>query len=120
MPKGSSGSVKVFYPSYSRGELVAILEQRLPALTAVLPVKRAVLFGSWAEGRATAFSDIDLLLIYADPAQEDAYKLARRLLNLRGLEAHVYSEDQADKLKATIERMTQNGVVLFPGSQVRR
>ncbi|MGI8824605.1 MAG: nucleotidyltransferase domain-containing protein [Chloroflexota bacterium] len=28
-------------------------------------MKRGTLFGSWAAGRATAFSDIDLLVIYS-------------------------------------------------------
>lgn len=110
----SSGSVKVFYPRYRQEELVALLRERLPALATVLPLKRVVLFGSWARGKATAFSDIDLLVIYADPPREDAYRLVRRVLSLRGLEPHVYAEQQAEQVKETLTRMTEDGIGLVP------
>ncbi len=114
MPKKSSNSVQVFYPPYSRTDLLARLRSSVSILRAALPLKRMWLFGSWANGKATAFSDIDVLLIYADPPRDDAYAVVRRLLKLRGLQPHVYSEQQADKLKPTLERMTRNGILLFP------
>ena len=113
MPKGSSSSVRVFYPRTSRAQIVELLREGLPALAAVLPLKRAVLFGSWARDRATAFSDIDLLIIYAGPPREDAYRLVRRSVQLRGLEPHVYSETEAEGLAPTLERMTRDGIDLF-------
>lgn len=112
MPTGSSGSVKVFYPSYRREELIALLQQRLPALRAALPVEQVVLFGSWAVGRATAFSDIDLLVVYRGPPRRDAYALVRRSLGVRGLEPHVYCEEEARAMAATLARMTRSGVRL--------
>lgn len=113
MPSRSSSSVRVFSRPYSREELVALLRRQLPALAAALPVRRVVLFGSWAKGRATAFSDIDLLVVYADPPRDDAYALLRRHLALRGLEPHVYSETEATRLRPTLERMTRDGIVLL-------
>lgn len=110
----SSSSVKVFYPRCNRAELVALLRERLLPLATVLPLKRVSLFGSWAQGKATAFSDVDLLVIYADPPREDAYQVVRRSLKLRGLEPHVYSEQQANAMRATLERMTEGSIVLFP------
>lgn len=115
MPKHSSGSVKVFYPLYKKAELIGLLQKRIPALSKVLPLKRVVLFGSWAKERATAFSDVDLLVIYADPPRQDAYCLVRRSLSLRGLEPHVYSEQEAEPLKAILERMIKDGIVVFSG-----
>ncbi len=82
-------------------------------MTAALPLRRVVLFGSWAKGRATAFSDIDLLVVYADPPRADAYVVVRRHLRLRGLEPHVYSEAEAAKLAPTLEQMTRHGAVLL-------
>ncbi len=114
MPNLSSNSVKIFYPPVSRAELVGLLRERLPALAARLPLQRVVLFGSWAKGRATAFSDIDLLVIYAGPRREDAYKTVRRCLHLRGLEPHVYAESEAASLRATLDRMTRDGISLMP------
>jgi predicted nucleotidyltransferase len=115
MPSRSSGSVKVFYPTYDRAQLIERLRAQMPALRARLPVQRAVLFGSWAAGRATAFSDIDVLIVYADPPREDAYKLVREYLRLRGLEPHVYSESEAARLEPALQRMAQGGIDLLDG-----
>lgn len=112
MPSESSSSVKVFYPPHNREQLVAKLRTALPALASQLPLRRVVLFGSWATGRATAFSDIDLLVIYSGPPREHAYKIVRSAFGLRGLEAHVYTEAEADAIRPTIERMTKDGINL--------
>jgi len=111
MRTGSSSSVRIFYPEYDRKGVVELLNTRLPILSQQIPLKRVVLFGSWAKGKATVFSDIDLLVIYADPLREDAYQLVRRCLDIRGLEPHVYSEQQAGLMKETLDRMTKDGVV---------
>jgi predicted nucleotidyltransferase len=74
---------------------------------------RVVLFGSWAKGRATAFSDIDLLVVYSGPPRYDAYKIIRRSLHLRGLEPHVYTEDEASQLQPTIDRMIADSIRLL-------
>ena len=73
MPRRSSSTVKVFYPTRTREELVALLRRRMPALRDVLPARRVVLFGSYATGRHTVASDVDLLVVYAGPRREDAY-----------------------------------------------
>ena len=114
MPKTLSSSVKIFYPTYKRPELVEILQERLFRLISVLPLKRVVLFGSWAMGRETAFSDIDLMVTYVGQPREEAYRLVKRHLNLRGLEPHVFCEEEAQELAVTIERMTKQGIVLYP------
>ncbi|MFH1928657.1 MAG: nucleotidyltransferase domain-containing protein, partial [Chloroflexota bacterium] len=90
MPKKSSSSVRVFYPPFSREDLLALLRRRVPALGEKLPLKRVVLFGSYATGRQTVASDIDLLVVYAGQPREDAYALVKRTLNIRRLEPHVY------------------------------
>jgi predicted nucleotidyltransferase len=113
MQKPSSSSVRVFYPRYSRAELVEILRQRVAALAERLPLARAVLFGSWAKGLATAFSDIDLLIVYAGPPRADAYAIVWDVVNLRGLEPHVYAEAEAEAVASVIERMARGGVDLM-------
>jgi len=84
MPNRSSSSVRVVYPRFSREELVERLRRDVPSLAEALPLKRVVLFGSWASGRATAHSDIDLLVVYTGPSREDAYKTVRQCMPLRG------------------------------------
>ena len=117
MPKESSSRVKIFYPRYSRAELVKRIQGRLAALAEMLPLKRVVLFGSWAKGKATAFSDVDLLVVYADPPREDAYQIVWKSLDIRGLEPHVYSQQEATERKRSLKQMAEDGILLFPPTQ---
>ncbi|MDA2934926.1 nucleotidyltransferase domain-containing protein [Acidobacteria bacterium AH-259-D05] len=87
---------------------------RLAALAEMLPLKRVVLFGSWAKRKATVFSDVDLLVVYADPSREDAYQIVWKCLDIRGLEPHVYSEKEAIERERSLKRMAEDGIVLFP------
>lgn len=120
MPEKSSSSVKIFYPPFSREHLLAILRQRVPALREELPLKRVVLFGSYATGRQTVASDIDLLVVYAGRPREDAYALVKRTLNIRRLELHVYAEAEYAQVRTTIERMARDGIPLLPTRLVDR
>jgi predicted nucleotidyltransferase len=113
MPKQSSSSVKVIYPRYSRGELVERLRQGVASLATELLVSRAILFGSCAHDRATAFSDIDLLVVYVGPPVGDAFHRVRHHVRIRGLEPHVYTEEEAAALAPTLDRMTRDGITVF-------
>lgn len=117
MRRPSSSSVKVFYPRYSRPELLDRLARGVQALAEVLPLELVVLFGSYAAGRQTAASDVDLLVVYAGAPRADAYSLVRRVLDLRGLEPHVYAEEEARALWPTLERMIRGGVQVYSRSQ---
>lgn len=77
---------------------------------------RVVLFGSWATGRHTAASDIDLLVVYGGSPRAGAYGLVRRTLDVRGLEPHVYAESECGNVESVIARMVRDGIVLIPES----
>ena len=113
MRNESSNSVRIWSPRASRDELVAHLRARVRELARLLPVRQAVLFGSWARGRATARSDVDVLVIYADPPRPDAYALVWRALQTPGLEPHVYAESEAIAIQKMLERMTAGGIDLL-------
>jgi predicted nucleotidyltransferase len=113
MPQRSSGSVKVFYPPWSREALLVRLREGVAALREVLPLVRVVLFGSYARGRQTVASDIDLLVVYAGPVRSDAYALVRRTLDLRRLEPHVYAEEEYAQVRETLEHMVQDGITMY-------
>ena len=115
MPSKSWGSVRVFSPRHSRAEAIALLRERLPHLHARLPLRRVVLFGSYARGDHTAFSDLDVLVVYADPPRADAFALVKRTLHLRGVEAHVLSESEHAGVRAVWDRMTRGSVELWNG-----
>ena len=104
--------MRVFYPRYDRDSLVALLKGRLPGLQGKLTVRRAALFGSYATGRQTAASDIDLLIVYAGEPRDDAFAVVKRTLDIRGLEPHVLSEAEYDAVKGVWSRMLENSIPL--------
>ena len=109
----SSSSVKVFYPLWTHEALLVRLREGVIALREVLPLIRVVLFGSYARGRQTVASDIDVLVVYAGAVRGDAYVLVRRVLDLRRLEPHVYAEEEYAQVSATLERMVQDGITVY-------
>lgn len=111
MQNKSFSSAKVFYPPFDRQELLALLRQRIPALREKLPLKRVVLFGSYAKGRHTVASDIDLLVVHADRPRPDAYALVKRTLNIPRLEPHVYAEEEYEQARPVVERMIRDGIL---------
>ena len=113
MPRRSSGSVRVFYPTQTREEVVQRLRQQMEALRKVLPIRRVVLFGSYATGRYTVASDIDVLVVYSDPPRDDAYGLVRDTLDVRRLEPHVYAEQEYVAVRRTVDRMIRDGIAIF-------
>lgn len=113
MQKQLSSSAKVFYPPFSREEVVHRLKSKVADLRQVLPVTCIVLFGSYARGRHTVASDIDVLVIYVGEPREDAYAVVKKTLALRGLEPHVYADAEARAMRDTIARMTRDGVVIY-------
>ena len=78
-----------------------------------LPGELSASIAGPTKGRATAFSDIDLLVVYDGPPRDNAYKVVRRSLNLRGLEPHVYAEAEAAGLQPTLDRMIRDGIDLM-------
>jgi hypothetical protein len=113
MQKKSSSSVRVFYPKFSREELVRKIREKLQELSREVPLKLVALFGSYASGRYTVASDIDLLVVYADPPREEGYAIVRRVLDIERLEPHVYSESEYTAIAPTIQRMLERSVVLW-------
>jgi uncharacterized protein len=102
--------VRIWWPALDREELLCRLKHGADRLGALLRLERVVLFGSWATGRATAQSDIDLLVVYRGHPRTDAFALTWRAIDLPRLEPHVYSSAEALALEETLERMTRGGV----------
>ncbi|MDI6784732.1 MAG: nucleotidyltransferase domain-containing protein [bacterium] len=116
MQRKSSTSVKVFYPKFKKEEIIEKIRNRLKTLKERVPLKSAILFGSYATGNYTVASDIDLLIVYEGTPRDDAYSLAKRHLGIPNLEPHVYCEAEAEEMKLTIARMIKHGIILLtPG-----
>ena len=118
MGRGSSSSVKIRFPKYSREELISLLRDVVSNLADEMPLKLVTLFGSWAKGRATASSDIDLLIVYKGPKRRDAFNIVSKTLGIRGVEPHVFTvEEFAAFIKQsprTRREWVEEAVVLFP------
>ena len=72
----------MFYPRWTREELLLRLEEGLKALEKEVPLLEAWLFGSWARGRASVGSDVDLLLLYQGGYRPGGWRLEEALLVL--------------------------------------
>ena len=99
MRERSSNSVKIYYPKFSKNELIERLKRCAKDISKKIPLRLVVLFGSYASGRQTAASDIDVLIVYEGSRREDAYNICWDLIQLPNLELHIYSEDEYAKLK---------------------
>ena len=113
MPQASSSSVRVFYPKYSRSQIIRMLQESLPKLKEHLDLKLVVLFGSYATGRYTVASDVDLLVVYEGPERDDAYALCKNVLKVPRLEPHVFSAERYEEMKESIAPMIHESVVLI-------
>jgi predicted nucleotidyltransferase len=78
-----------------------------------LPLKKVILFGSYAKGNYTAASDVDLLVVYGGGERRDGYAVCKKTLKIPHLEPHVYSEREYVEMKETVDTMTRGGIVLF-------
>lgn len=83
-------SVKVYYPLYERNELLSLLKSRIQKAKDKVKIKLAILFGSYAKNRYTAFSDVDLLIVY-DEGNNDVYKILYREIGIANLQLHLYT-----------------------------
>ncbi|MBM4333895.1 MAG: nucleotidyltransferase domain-containing protein [Deltaproteobacteria bacterium] len=113
MRQESSSFVRIFYPKFDKEELIQNLKPKIKNLAMELPLSKVVLFGSYAQGRYTVASDVDILVVYRGKERRDSFAQVKKSLDIPLLEPHVYSEGEYDKLKESIERMIADGVVLF-------
>jgi len=100
MREESSTFVRIYYPRFSRDELIERLRRCAEELSKKLPLKCVILFGPYASGRQTAASDIDVLVVYKGKRDKrEVYDLCWDLIGLPNLELHLYSEEEYFKLR---------------------
>jgi len=90
--------VRVTYPALTREQVIERLKQAQVNLERKLRVSRIILDGSYAEGRYTAGSDIDVIVIYEGEERPDAYKIVMEEVGLPRLEPKTYTADQFNAL----------------------
>jgi hypothetical protein len=93
--------------------LVKKLKEKIRDLALELPLSLAVLFGSYAQGKNTVASDVDVLIVYEGEERRNAYVTVKKTMNIPLLEPHVYSENEYERLRKVIDHMVEGGVVLY-------
>lgn len=94
----------------TRDDILTMLRQARPTLTARYPITRLALFGSWARGDATPDSDVDVLvevdssigLRFADLAAELEHAVGRRvdLVSRRAIRPSLWALIEPDLIDA--------------------
>ena len=82
-----------------------------------IPVKKAILFGSYVKGIATAESDIDVALI-SDVFSGDRFKDRQRIIPLRRkidsrIEPVPFTSEDFDNGGMLAEEIKKNGILVF-------
>lgn len=113
MPRRSMPSVRVFFPPWTKEEILKRLREGLAVLQEEVPLRRAYLFGSWAAGRALPGSDVDVLLIYEGPSRQDLHRMARKAFGGLPVELHAYTEEEAKALEPLLRRMLAQAIPLL-------
>lgn len=113
MPNESSSSVKVFSPRYTQAQVLDVLRTAIPQIATRLPVQWAVLFGSYVRGNYTAFSDIDLLVVYSGETREDAFAVVKKGIPLRGLEPHVLTQEEFRACLPVWKQMLRHSITIW-------
>jgi predicted nucleotidyltransferase len=108
--------VRVTYPALTREQVIRRLKHARVNLEKRLPVSRIILYGSYAEGRYTASSDIDVIVVYEGKERPDAYKIVMDEARLPRLEPKIYTVDQFNALTLQSPRfaaiLQKEGIVI--------
>lgn len=96
--------ISVTYPSLSSADVVRRLKEACVRLEGKLPISRMILYGSYAQDRYTAGSDIDVVVVYRGGERDDAYKVVMNETALPKLEPRIYTEKQFDEVLASSPR----------------
>lgn len=114
MLKRSSDSVRIFYPEIDRDNLILVLKDEIGKISERLRIRIVILFGSYATGRYTPASDIDLLVVIEDEDKEKAYSEIFKNLKISNLQLHLYTLKEYEKMKKSgslfIKEIEERGI----------
>ncbi|MBS7610422.1 nucleotidyltransferase domain-containing protein [Candidatus Bathyarchaeota archaeon] len=91
--KQYSAFVRVFFPKFSREEIVREIERCVRKFHESLGLCKVILFGSYARGNYTVASDIDILIVYDDKKcnENEIRKTLMKNIKLPRVELHILS-----------------------------
>ena len=108
--------MKVFYPKFKKEELVGRLKRNFIEISRRIEIMDAWLFGSYAKGTNTAFSDIDIFVVVGDNHGMNAYSICWDLIGIPEIELHIYTKEEADVMKRNgnpfLKEVKNDGITL--------
>lgn len=89
--KKYSTSVRVFFPKFSREEVIKEIERCVRRFYKSLGLCKVILFGSYARGNYTVASDIDILIVYDGKkcGEDEIRKTLMKNIKLPRVELHL-------------------------------
>lgn len=117
MQKKYSSSVRVFFPKFSLEDVIREVSRCASLFSKELALKKVVVFGSYAKGKYTAGSDIDLFVVYDDSkcTEDYVYKTLMRNVRLPRLELHIISLREYEAIKGSmwIKTINEEGISIL-------
>ncbi|MEM1716835.1 MAG: nucleotidyltransferase domain-containing protein [Candidatus Bathyarchaeia archaeon] len=103
MPRRYSGSVRVFFPKFSREDVIREVGRCAYALREELGLERVIIFGSYARGDYTVASDIDILVVFNEEksTEDKVYKSLKRDIKLPRVELHILPKKELEAYKTS-------------------
>ena len=102
--------MKIFFPKFSRKDVIREVSRCVTELHDSLGLEGVILFGSYAKGRYTVASDLDLLIFDDEKSSEDnVYKSLMKSIKLPRVELRIISKREIESYRGsmwikTIER----------------
>ena len=108
--------MKIFYPKYKREDLVEKLKRIFVDISRTINIKDARLFGSFAKGNNTAFSDIDIFVVVGNNQGKNVYSICWDMIGIPEIELHIYTEAEADVMRRNgnsfLKEVEKSGIML--------
>ncbi|MEM3383325.1 MAG: nucleotidyltransferase domain-containing protein [Nitrososphaerales archaeon] len=101
----------------SKDELISLLKDRVKNLSKELPIRLAMLFGSYAINRYTVASDVDIFAVVENKDKDKIYRKIYEGLGISNLQLHLYTVDEYEKLKMNrpsfVKEIEEKGILIF-------
>jgi len=117
MQRKYSSSVRVFFPKFSREEVVRELSRCVGENRKPLGLYKVLLFGSYARGNYTVSSDIDVFVVFDDEkiSEDKVCKTLMKAIKLPRVELHIMSKKEFETCKSSkwVKTMEEEGIKIL-------
>jgi predicted nucleotidyltransferase len=117
MLRKSSDSVKIFFPKFNLEAVIKEIRRAISLLSSQLALEKVILFGSYAKGRYTVASDIDLFIVFDELRcdRDTVYRTLMKNIKLPRLELHLLSRKDYEEMGSSrwIREIEDEGIEIL-------